>query len=383
MGLLNLHPETLALFRKELHRNPELSGYEEQTAKRVVAFLQNYQPDEIITNIGGHGVAAIYKGKKSGKTTLFRCELDALPIQETNEFDYKSNVDGISHKCGHDGHIAILCGLAAILSADRPKKGAVVLLFQPAEEDGSGAEKVYNDSKFKQLEPDNVFALHNLPGFPEGQIIVKNGTFSCAVKSVIIKLSGITSHAGEPENGVNPALAISEIINAFNSMIQPDLDRSDYFLLTPIHIRMGEKAYGVSAGDAEVHYTIRSSSNHQMDLNAKLLEEIIVSISSHFKLKSAVEWIQPFRANENSPKAVDMIRKAAEEEQLEILEKSTPFSWGEDFGIFTEHYTGAMFGLGAGINVPALHNPDYDYPDEISSTGISIFYKICQAIHHA
>ncbi len=383
MGLLNLHPETLALFRKELHQNPEVSGEEKHTAKRVVEFLKNYAPDEIITNVGGHGVVAIYKGKKSGKTTLFRCELDALPIQEINDFDYKSTVDGVSHKCGHDGHMAILCGLAAILSADRPKKGTVVLLFQPAEEDGSGANKVYNDAKFKELEPDYVFALHNLPGFPEQQIIVKNGTFSCAVKSLIIKLSGVTSHAGEPENGVNPALAISEIIKTFNSMIQPDLKRSDYFLLTPIHIRMGEEAYGVSAGDAEVHYTIRTNSNYQMDLNAKLLEEVILTIGNHFKLESEVKWLQPFRANENSPKAVDMIRKAAEEEQLEVLEKSTPFSWGEDFGIFTEHYTGAMFGLGAGINMPALHNPDYDYPDEISNTGISIFYKICQAVHHA
>lgn len=383
MGLLNLHPETLALFRKELHQNPEVSGEEKHTAKRVVEFLKNYAPDEIITNVGGHGVVAIYKGKKSGKTTLFRCELDALPIQEINDFDYKSTVDGVSHKCGHDGHMAILCGLAAILSADRAKKGTVVLLFQPAEEDGSGANKVYNDAKFKELEPDYVFALHNLPGFPEQQIIVKNGTFSCAVKSLIIKLSGVTSHAGEPENGVNPALAISEIIKTFNSMIQPDIKRSDYFLLTPIHIRMGEEAYGVSAGDAEVHYTIRTNSNYQMDLNAKLLEEVILTIGNHFKLESEVHWLQPFRANENSPKAVDMIRKAAQEEQLEVLEKTTPFSWGEDFGIFTEHYTGAMFGLGAGINMPALHNPDYDYPDEISNTGISIFYKICQAIHHA
>ena len=383
MGLLNLHPETLALFRKELHQNPELSGNEVETAKRVVEFLQNYQPDEIITNIGGHGIAAIYKGKKSGKTTLLRCELDALPIQEINNFDYKSNVVGVSHKCGHDGHIAILCGLAAILSADRPKMGKVILLFQPAEEDGSGAEKVYNDLNFRKLEPDYVFALHNLPGFPEGQIIVKNGTFSCAVKSIIIKLTGITSHAGEPENGINPALAISEIIRTLDSMLQPDIKRSDYFLLTPIHIRMGEEAYGVSAGEAEVHYTIRSNSNHQMDNCAKILEETVSSISNHFKLKCEIQWIQPFRANENSPKAVDMIRKAAEEEQLEILEKSTPFSWGEDFGIFTEHYTGAMFGLGAGIDMPALHNPDYDYPDEISSIGISIFHKICQEIHYA
>lgn len=383
MGLLNLHPETLALFRKELHRYPEVSGNEEATAKRVVDFLKNYEPDEIITNIGGHGVAAIYNGKKVGKTTMFRCELDALPIQETNNFDHKSVYDNVSHKCGHDGHMAILCGLAAILSADKPKKGRIILLFQPAEEDGSGAEKVLSDSKFKSLEPDFIFALHNLPGFPSGQIVVKNNTFTCAVRSVVIKLTGKTAHAGEPENGINPAAAISKIIERFSALMQTEIERDDYLMLTPIHIKMGEKAYGVSAGEAEVHYTIRSSSNHQMDISVQLIEDAIKVIAAESKLEHEIEWIQPFRATENAAQAVDMIRAAANEEMLDIFEKNQPFSWGEDFGLFTHHYTGALFGLGAGIDTPALHNPDYDFPDEISNTGISVFYKICQAINHA
>lgn len=383
MGLLNLHPETLALFRKELHQHPELSGQEAKTAKRVVEFLKKHQPDEIITNLGGHGIAAIYKGKNPGKTTLFRCELDALPIQEINDFNYKSVYENVSHKCGHDGHMAILCGLAAILSADRPKQGSVILLFQPAEEDGTGAEKVLNDQKFKELHPDYIFALHNLPGFPSGQIVVKNSTFTCAVKSVIITLSGKTSHAGEPENGINPAKAISDIIQLFYSMMQTEMERDDYLLLTPIHINMGEKAYGVSAGYAEVHYTIRSSSNHQMEQSVYTIENAIHSIAKAEKLDVEIQWIQPFRATENAPQAVHMIRMAANEELYDVFEKNQPFSWGEDFGLFTQHFTGALFGLGAGVDIPALHNSDYDYPDEISSVGISMFYKICQAINHA
>ncbi|MFQ3174652.1 MAG: amidohydrolase, partial [Flavobacterium sp.] len=146
----------LTLLRKELHQNPEVSGKELETSKRIVAFLKKHAPDEIITKIGGAGIVAIYKSKQAGKTVLFRCELDALPIEETNIFEHRSLTNGISHKCGHDGHMAILCGLATELSQNRPETGTVILLFQPAEEDGSGAQKVFSDPKFTALQPDYV-----------------------------------------------------------------------------------------------------------------------------------------------------------------------------------------------------------------------------------
>jgi amidohydrolase len=165
----NLHQrmEALILLRKELHKNPEVSGKELQTSKRIISFLEKQAPDEIITEIGGAGIAAIYKSKEAGKTVLFRCELDALPIEEINSFEHRSLINGVSHKCGHDGHMAILCGLASELSQNRPETGTIILLFQPAEEDGSGAQKVFSDTKFASLKPDYVFALHNLPGFPK------------------------------------------------------------------------------------------------------------------------------------------------------------------------------------------------------------------------
>ena len=183
MENLNQRIATLTLLRKELHKNPEVSGKEVQTAKRIISFLENYPPDEMITEVGTTGILAIYKGKTVGKTVLFRCELDALPIDEINTFDHRSLVNGVSHKCGHDGHMAILCGLATELHFKRPETGTVILLFQPAEEDGTGAEKVFNDLKFI-YNPDFAFALHNIPGYKTNQIVVKNNTFSCAVNSL-------------------------------------------------------------------------------------------------------------------------------------------------------------------------------------------------------
>ncbi|MEO8252994.1 MAG: amidohydrolase [Flavobacterium sp.] len=383
MEYFNQNLDSLINLRKELHQYPEVSGKEVATAKRILSFLEKFPPDEIISHIGKTGIAAVYNGKELGKKVLFRAELDALPIDEINDFEHLSLNKGVSHKCGHDGHMTILCGLALQLHHKRPESGAVILLFQPAEEDGSGAQKVIADKRFLKLQPDYVFALHNLPGYTKNQIVVKNNTFSCAVSSIVIKLKGITAHAGEPEKGINPALAIATIISEYNQLIQSDITKKGYLLITPIYIQMGKKAYGVSAGAGELHFTVRSDSNAEMEKTTVLLEEIAGKIANEYQLGIKINWIQTFQANENKPEAVNFVRKAAKSNQLQLLEKETPFSWGEDFGLFTQKYTGAMFGIGSGIDVPALHNPDYDFPDEIIKAGISVFYHISKQITDA
>lgn len=383
MGTFSPDFNELQTLRKELHQFPELSGKEYNTAKRIIAFLEKYPPDEILTEIGKTGILASYKGAKPGKTVLFRCELDALPIEEINTFEHRSQYKSISHKCGHDGHMTILCGLAKQLHLIKPKSGKVILLFQPAEEDGSGAKKVANDTRFQKIKLDFVFALHNLPGFQKNQIVIKNGTFTCAVNSIIIKLKGITAHAGEPEKGINPAMAMAEITTEFLQLNQSDLSKNDFCIITPIYSAMGKKAYGVSAGDGEIHFTIRSNSNKQMKIVEQNLENCVSKKASKYRLKHTIKWTQSFQANENSTEAVGIIEKAASKNNFSILKKETPFTWGEDFGLFTQVHSGAMFGLGSGENTPALHNPDYDYPDEITATGVSLFYEISKQITDA
>lgn len=379
----NLPIASLISLRKTLHKYPEVSLDEKETAKRIISFLENYPPDEIKTEVGETGILAIYKGAKPGKTVLFRCELDALPIEEINTFEHKSIIEGVSHKCGHDGHMAILCGLATQLHLQRPETGNVVLLFQPAEEDGRGAVRVYADPKFKSLKPDFVFALHNLPRYDQNQIVVKNNTFTCAVNSIIIKLKGRTSHAGEPEKGINPALALAEITHAFQQQIQADITKDNFCLISSIYIKMGKKAYGISAGAGETHFTVRTDKNEQMKKIEAALEDTARKIAQKHQLDCTIKWKQNFHANENNTEAVDYVRKAAASNNFDLLEKESPFTWGEDFGIFTQEYAGAMFGLGAGTDTPALHNPDYDFPDAIIPTGVAIFHQISKQITDA
>lgn len=370
----------LSTFRKNLHQQPEVSGHEVNTAKMVNNYLQNCQTTEIISNVGGHGILAIWDSGLPGETILFRAELDALPIQEINDFAHKSMFDGVSHKCGHDGHATILCGMADYLAENPPTKGKVVLLFQPAEENGEGAIAMLNDPKFQQISPDFVFALHNLPGYPLGQIVVKDDSFTAAVNSIIIKLKGKTAHAAEPENGINPALAVADIIKTSLSIENNRPEKDDMSVITPVFISLGEKAYGISADEAEIHFTLRCWNNINLRQLEKNIEDISNIIARQYKLKVSFEYTQTFDANINHPKAVQYVRQSAELKNFKTKERPFPFKWGEDFGAFTSKFKGCMFGLGAGEEMAALHNPDYDFPDELIEYGVEIFSGIKESI---
>ena len=378
-NIFNLN-ELLAL-RKSLHANPELAHNEKATAAVLKDFILKLNPDEIIENIGGNGIDFIYKGKEEGPTVLIRAELDALPIIEECEFDYKSKNIGVSHKCGHDGHMTILAGLAHKLNDSKPSKGKVVLLFQPAEEVGEGADKVINDKKFKEIKPDYAFALHNLPGFEKHEIIVRNNIFAAASVGMKIILKGKTSHAAHPENGISPSNAVSLIIQKFNSLINTIKNENfDFGLVTIIHVSIGEKAFGTSPGYAEIYATLRANSDDDLEIIKSNCVETVKRVAENEKLKFEISWTEAFPATVNDVDTVNKILSAADQLKLKVNKIDSPFRWTEDFGHFTKIARGALFGLGAGKQTPQLHNPDYDFPDELISTGINVFYKIVNEI---
>lgn len=368
----------LKTIRKTLHTNPELSEKEYLTQQIIIDFL-NEKSNFHLQKIADTGVLATFESENSGPTVLIRGDIDALPILETNTFEHISNTKGISHKCGHDGHTTILLGLAQLITEKPLTKGKLLLLFQPAEENGSGAKKVLKNHLFINQKIDYAFALHNLPGYSLNEIIVKNKEFTSNVKSVIIKLKGKTAHAAEPQNGINPSMAISEILAFANQITNNNPSQYNYFLMTPVFSKLGEEnSYGISAGYAEMHFTIRSWSTSLMKRKSDEITLLIKDTCKKYQLSTKISWTEEFYANINHPDAVEIIKKAGIENNLKLTEKKQPFTWGEDFGLFTQKFKGAMFGLGAGKNAPALHNPDYDFPDEITQTGIKMFYSIIQ-----
>lgn len=363
----------LKAFRRDLHAHPEISGEERQTGNRVLTVLHELKPDELLTEVGGTGILATFGTDEKGPQVMVRCELDALPIQEVNTFSHKSTVQGVSHKCGHDGHMAILTGLAEKLSAERPTQGRVHLLYQPAEENGAGAEAVLKDARMKDKHFDLVLALHNLPGYPLGSAVVRKGAFTASVNSMVIALEGRTSHAAEPEHGINPALAVAEILTGALALQHNVPTEDGLRVVTVVHVNLGTKDYGISAGSAEVHLTVRCWTDAELKKLEQDIEDLSREVAQKHKLGVDISYCFTFKANQNDDAAADLVKESVASTGHELIRRDHPFKWGEDFGLFTAKYKGCMFGLGSGEDMPALHNPDYDFPDELIPHGVELF----------
>lgn len=364
--------------RQLLHQNPEIAGEESTTAERILAFFANLNPDQTIQNLGGNGLAFVFKGKTPGKRSLFRAELDALPIQEIGDPLYKSNTNGKGHLCGHDGHMTIICGLGEKLAKQRPESGEVVLLFQPAEETGEGARWILDDPKFQQIKPDLAFALHNLPGFPLHQVVVRKGTFAAGSTGLTISLIGKTSHAAHPDAGINPAFAIAQLIQ-----ILPNLPEKlkNFALVTVIHAELGSLAFGTSAGQGSLSLTIRAFDQVDLDRLIELITTEAQKIASAEKLGCEFSFVESFAVSKNDPQAAEIAEGVIQKIGLEITEKAEPFRWSEDFGLFSQSCPSYLFGLGSGENCPQLHEPTYDFPDELIQTGVKIFEGIARTVN--
>lgn len=364
--------------RQKLHQNPELSGKEVETSRYVVKQLQQIGITEIYTNFAQQSVLAVIRGNNLGKTILFRSELDALPIAEANLFEHRSIQDGISHKCGHDGHIATLISLAHHFAENQPEKGTILFLFQSAEEVGTGAKAVLDCKILEKFNVDFTFAYHNLPGYPLGQILCKSGTFTPSVESFNATLIGKNCHASEPHKGKNPANAIAEFVQFMEEFQQPNKQKEDYCIVTPIHISLGERNYGIAAGRAEIGYTVRTWTAQNLSELKNNVAQKLDKICSKEGLEFKLDWFESFHSNHNDAKAVQIIESACQKLGYSYQKLEQPLDFGEDFGLFTENYAGAMFALGSGEDCPALHTVDYDFPNQLLPIASNVFKEIAK-----
>ena len=373
MMLTNADVAELTEFRRDLHRFPEVSREEAATAQRIVAALSGLRPDQVITGLGGHGVAAVFNGAVSGPTLLFRAELDALPIEEISSSAHRSTIPGKGHLCGHDGHMTLLIGMGRLLSRQRPARGRVVLMFQPAEEDGFGAAAVVADPKFAAIKPDWAFAIHNLPGLPFGYAALKPGVVNCASQGLRIVLTGKTAHASQPENGTSPGLALARLIPALSALGQGGPLGPDYRLVTITHAKLGEPAFGIAPGEAELWATLRTIADDKMAAAITLAETEAAAQG----LKVGFSHHDDFAASVNDPDATRHLEHALESLAVPHDEADLPMRASEDFGRFGQPGTrSAMLFLGVGENHAALHNPDYDFPDSLIPLGVQIFHRV-------
>jgi amidohydrolase len=369
--------EALTAFRRELHRFPEVSREETGTAGRILQSLVGLQPDQVVTALGGHGVAAVFNGAEPGPTVMFRAELDALPILELSEAAHRSTIPGKGHLCGHDGHMTFLMGLGRLIARQRPQRGRVVLMFQPAEEDGSGAAAVVSDARFAALRPDFAFAIHNMPGLPFGHSALKAGAVNCASQGLKITLTGKTAHASLPQTGVSPALALARLIPEIAALGHVGPLGPDYRLVTITHARLGEAAFGIAPGVAELWVTLRTIADDQMAALRQAAMDMARAEAAAQRLSVHFSHHDDFAASVNDEQAVAHLARALDALAMPYDAGDLPMRASEDFGRFGQGNTrSAMLFLGVGEDHAALHNPDYDFPDALTPFGVQIFHQV-------
>ena len=355
-------------FRHALHAAAELSGAEKNSAEIIRNDLSQHTQLKI-SGIGGYGILAS-SGASGG--LLLRADIDALPISEAHlALTYGSTQEGVSHKCGHDGHATSLrCAAIEAQALEAPR--AIHFLFQASEENGKGAPAVIHDRLFQEASPEVAFGMHNIPGKPLGMVLVKPGNITQAVVTLILKFHGISAHASSPELGNSPIPALLQVLDFSTSLVQQKSGTTSA-LITPTFIQIGSESNGTAPADGQLNLTIRS---HETALLDSLCQEIRAEqarICNKFHLEFSVLEEDRFEACVNDPKAVDLLVDAASRAGLVLQIMDEAFAFGEDFGSYSSLLPSCFFGLGAGIDHAPLHHPDYDFPDELIDPAVNLW----------
>ena len=372
--------------RRDLHRMPELSGAEHATAARVAAELAGTGA-RVETGLGGTGVAAVFDSGRPGPSVMIRCELDGLPITETGTPPWVSQHPGRGHMCGHDGHMTIVLGLARLLARQGPATGRVVLIFQPAEETGAGAQALLDDPRFMALACDWAFALHNMPGLAQGRAWLAAGTVACASAGLVMRLDGKTSHASAPEAGTSPAHAVARLIPALEALGGPPLPGDGtapigpgFRLATLCHARVGVRALGIAPGEGEVIVSLRAYDDAGRDAMLTRARALAQAEAQAAGLSLRLHEEEVFASSVNDAQAVAHLAAALDAVGIPHDPGTLPMRASEDFGLFGRVSKSAMVFLGAGEAHPMLHNPDYDFPDALIAPGVALFERVLRRL---
>lgn len=346
--------------RKMLHEHPGISGDEHYAHDLIVNTLSDLHPDRVYDHVGGNGVIAVWGQQQSNPTIAIRGDIDALPI---------------GHRCGHDGHAAILLQLASLINTQGIPSGInVILIFQPEEETGTGSQKILDAGILQQYNIRAIFGFHNLPGYPLGTVVLNRHTFAAASTGVIYRLTGRETHASTPEEGINPGLATADIIRRFQALNKNPFDDSDNFTqATLIRIDLGDEAFGTSAGQAYLMFTLRAYSNNTMSRLIESANNIVAETAKQYGLACEVGYRDPFNATENNSSWVEYIESCC---MCRYQYNITPFRWSEDFANYLIQFPGAFFGIGAGEHHVELHHPDYDFPDALILPAAQVCFNL-------
>lgn len=377
-GIAALQDEMITL-RQRIHAHPEL-GFEEFSTSELVAQCLTQWGYDVSTGVGKTGVVGTLKNGE-GRSLGLRADMDALPIQEATGLPYASRIDGVMHACGHDGHTATLLAAAKYLAQTREFNGTLNLVFQPAEEGLGGAKKMLEDGLFERFPCDAIFAMHNIPGYPTGQLGFYSGPFMASADTVTIKIIGTGGHGAVPHKAVDPVVVCASIVIALQSIVSRNVNPQETAIITVGSIHAGNVSNVIPAS-AEMILSVRALTPEVRQLLERRITDLVNGQAASFGARAEIDYYRCHPVLINDPEQTAFARQVAREwlGEGQLIEDLRPFTASEDFAFILEQCPGSylVIGNGQGEGSCLLHNPGYDFNDACLPIGASYWVKLAE-----
>jgi hippurate hydrolase len=375
----DLHDE-ITDWRRDIHAHPELLFDVHRTAGVVAEKLKSFGCDEVVTGIGRTGVVGVIRGKRgAGSRTIgLRADMDALPLQEATGLPYASQNPGKMHACGHDGHTAMLLGAARYLAETRNFAGTAVVIFQPAEEGGGGGREMVKDGMMERFGIEEVYGMHNYPGFPVGDFAIRPGPMMAAADRIYIDIEGHGGHAARPHFSVDTVLVGAQILSQLQSIVARNVDPLESAVISITQFHAGT-ADNIIPHTAHLRGTARSLTPEVRDLLERRVREVVEGTARLHGAKATVTYKRDYPVTRNHERQTAFAAEvAASVVGRERVDATVPPVMGaEDFSFMLEARPGAFIFVGNGDSA-GLHHPAYNFNDEVIPVGTSYWVKLVE-----
>ncbi|MFL6971904.1 MAG: M20 aminoacylase family protein [Xanthobacteraceae bacterium] len=376
-----LQPE-IAAWRQDIHAHPEILYDVHRTAATVAERLKEFGCDEVVTGIGRTGVVGVIRGRKrpgsSRKVVGLRADMDALPIAEETSVRYRSTVPGKMHACGHDGHTAMLLGAAKYLTETRNFAGTAVVIFQPAEEGGAGANAMVKDGLMERFAIEEVYGMHNFPGLAVGEFAIRPGPIMAAADRIGIEITGVGGHAARPHLTVDPVLVGAHIVSQVQSIVSRNVDPADAAVVS-ISVFQAGNVDNVIPQTARLGGTARSFRPETRDLLERRLKEIVQGTAQLHGATARLTYTRDYPVTRNHEQqtafAATVAAEIAGTDRVNV--NVDPVMGAEDFSFMLQARPGAFIFVGNGDSA-GLHNPAYDFNDDVIPVGASYWARLVE-----